>query len=101
MDDYCKELQDALIRLGQTPEKYGEKTEHEVKHLLHLLSAPDEAVFREYYGLFGTEVYPLEDIARRCGVSPQTLSSIIEKDLRKIAITPEWQQIVKPHLIEK
>jgi hypothetical protein len=29
------------------------------------------------------------------------MMSIIEKDLRRLAITPEWQQVLKPLIIGK
>ena len=93
MDAISKELQDFLIRLGSEPECVSEKVEHYIKHVLQLLSVPDEEIFKQYYGLFGCEVQTLDDIAHRHGVSAETMMRIIETDLRKLAITPEWQMI--------
>ena len=96
MDKFSKEFQDTLIRLGQNTDKFSAQQKHYTHHLLHLLTAQDEVIFREYYGLFGTEVHPLDDLAYHRGISPETMMTIIEKDLRKLAVTPEWQQVLKP-----
>ncbi|MCI1742578.1 MAG: hypothetical protein LKI18_09625 [Prevotella sp.] len=96
MDKFSKELQDTLIQLGQVPDHFSEQLEHYIKHLLHLLTVQDEVIFQEYYGLFGTEIHPLDDLAYKHGTDTETMMNIIEKNLRKLAITPEWQQVIKP-----
>lgn len=93
MDKLSEELQDFLIKFGKNPHCVNEKTEHYLKHILHLLTSEDEVVFQMYYGLSGSEVHPLDDIAYKRGVSPDTMMKIIEADLRKLAITPEWQMV--------
>ncbi|MCH3994217.1 hypothetical protein NG821_09455 [Prevotella cerevisiae] len=101
MDKFSKELQDILIRLGQSPDLFTEQQEHYFKHLLQLLPVPDEVLLREYYGLFGTEVHPLDDLAYHRSINSEVMMSIIEKDLRRLAITPEWQQVLKPLIMGK
>ena len=93
MDNISKELHEFLIQLGKDPHCVSHTIEHYVKHLLHLLTSEDETIFRQYYGLFGEDVTKLEDIARRRSMSTDMMEKIIEADLRKIAITPEWQMI--------
>ena len=93
MDALSQELQDFLIRLGQNPGCVSEKVEHYVKHIMHLVYADDEDMLQQYYGLFGNDVKPLEDIARERKVSTDTMLRIIEADLRKIAVSPEWQMV--------
>ena len=93
MDALSQELQDFLIRLGQNPGCVSEKVEHYVKHIMHLVYADDEDMLQQYYGLFGNAVKPLEDIARERKVGTDTLLRIIEADLRKMAVSPEWQMV--------
>ena len=93
MDALSQELHDFLIRLGQNPGCVSEKVRHYVKHIMHLVYADDEDMLQQYYGLFGNDVKPLEDIARERKVSTDTMLRIIEADLRKMAVSPEWQMV--------
>ena len=38
---------------------------------------------------------PIDDIARRYRLAAENLVDIIEKDLRRLAITPEWQMLLR------
>lgn len=93
MDTLSKELQDFLIRLGKDPHCVSEKIEHYIEHIMHLIYADDEAVIQEYYGLFGSEVKPIEDIAKEHNVSTETMRKIIEANVRRMAVSPEWQMV--------
>lgn len=93
MDALSQELQDFLIRLGKEPNCVSEKIEHYVKHIMHLIYASDETMLQQYYGLFGNNVKPLEDIAKEHGVSPETMRKIIEANVRRMAVSPEWQMV--------
>lgn len=93
MDALSQELNDFLIRLGKEPDCVSEKVEHYIKHIMRLVYADDEDMLRQYYGLFGNDVKPLEDIAEEHHVSNEAMLKIIESDLRKIAVSPEWQMI--------
>lgn len=93
MDALSQELQDFLIRLGKEPECVSEKTKHYIKHIMHLVYAADEDMLQQYYGLFGNDVKTLEDIAHERHVSCETMQKIIEADLRKMAVSPEWQMV--------
>lgn len=93
MDALSEELQDFLIRLGKEPQCVSEKVEHYIKHTMHLVYADDEDMLQQYYGLFGNDVMPLEDIARERHVSNETMLKIIEANLRKMAVSPEWQMV--------
>ena len=93
MDALSEELQDFLIRLGKEPQCVSEKVEHYIKHIMHLVYADDEDMMQQYYGLFGNDVMPLEDIARERHVSNETMLKIIEANLRKMAVSPEWQMV--------
>ena len=93
MDALSEELQDFLIRLGKEPQCVSEKVGHYIKHIMHLVYADDEDMLQQYYGLFGNDVMPLEDIARERHVSNETMLKIIEANLRKMAVSPEWQMV--------
>lgn len=93
MDALSEELQDFHIRLGKEPQCVSEKVEHYIKHIMHLVYADDEDMLQQYYGLFGNDVMPLEDIARERHVSNETMLKIIEANLRKMAVSPEWQMV--------
>jgi len=95
MDALSSELQDFLIRLGKDPESVSHKMEHYTEHLLRLLHSDEEELLKEYYGLFGHDVRPLDFLASKRGISPDRLATIIEMCLRRIAVTPEWQMIRK------
>lgn len=93
MDILSQELQDFLIRLGKEPDCVSEKVEHYIKHIMHLVYADEEDMLQQYYGLFGNDVKSLEDIAKERHVSNETMLKIIEANLRKMAVSPEWQMV--------
>lgn len=93
MDALSQELQDFLIRLGKEPNCVSEKIEHYVKHIMHIIYADDETMLQQYYGLFGNDVKPLEDIAKEHSVSTETMRKIIEANVRRMAVSPEWQMV--------
>ncbi|MBM6992013.1 MAG: RNA polymerase subunit sigma [Prevotella sp.] len=63
--------------------------------LITMLGPVDKDIISTRYGLFGAEMKPLDAIARQHRVTPQTIEEILEKDFRKLAITPEWQMMVQ------
>lgn len=93
MDSLSAELQAFLVQMGQNPGCVSERTTHYMKHLLQLLTEADQQIFKQYYGFFGHEVVTLADIAYHHGVPEDTMQHIIEANLRRLAVTPEWQMI--------
>lgn len=61
--------------------------------LLTMLGEVDKAILSAAFGLFGASPETRDALAKRYGVSPEAIDEIIDKDLRKIAITPEWQMM--------
>ena len=53
----------------------------------------DEEALLHYYGLFGHERLALADIARERQESPEQTMAVIDRCIRKLAVTPEWQMI--------
>lgn len=93
MDILSSELRDFLIRLGENPACASEKVEHYMKHILHLLSVDDEQVIVSCYGLFGNSKVPAETLAGERNIDVAELEHAIERNLRKLAVTPEWQMV--------
>ena len=67
--------------------------EHQMEHLLALLFPEDEEAVLHYYGLLGHQRLALDDIARERGEQPEETMAVIDKCIRKLAVTPEWQMI--------
>lgn len=93
MDSLSKELQDFLIRLGKDEKGVGERLAGYTRQLINMLYSTDAQIIEEYYGLFGNEPHPLESLAHKYKTSPEIMMDGIEACLRRIAVSPEWQQI--------
>lgn len=91
MDPLSHSLHTYLVALayqGGTHEQ-----EHQMEHLTALLDPDDEEALLHYYGLFGHERLALTDIARERQESPEQTMAVIDRCIRKLAVTPEWQMI--------
>ena len=91
MDAFSQSLHSYLVTLaydGSTHEQ-----EHQMEHLLALLYPEDEQMIVSYYGLFDEPRLSLDEIARKRGESPEQTMAAIDSCIRKIAITPEWQEL--------
>ena len=77
MDDLSKELQDFLIRLGKDEKSVGDKLAGYTRELVNMLYEP----------------HTLGQLAVRYKTTPDIMEKGIEACLRKIAVSPEWQQI--------
>lgn len=93
MDSLTKGLQSFLVKMGISPDTIDHTTEHYMEHLLHLLEVEDEDAIKHYYGLFGEEQLSLAEIAKACGKSDVDMMERIDKCLRRLAVTPEWESI--------
>jgi hypothetical protein len=91
MDALSQSLHSYLVTLayeGATHEQ-----EHQLEHLLALLYPEDEQAVVSYYGLFDEPRLSLDEIARKRGETPEETMAAIDRSIRKIAVTPEWQMI--------
>lgn len=93
MDILTKDLQSFLVRLGYFPEEVSERMQHYAAHLLHLLSVPDEEAVMAYFGILGSERKALEEIAHERTMTEEAMIEHIDKCLRRLAVTPEWQMM--------
>ena len=92
MDSITAPLHSYLVALGY--EGATHEQEHQMEHLLALLLPEDEQAVVSYYGLFDEPRLSLEEIARSRGETPEVTMAAIDRSIRKLAITPEWQQII-------
>lgn len=91
MDALSQSLHSHLVRLayqGATHEQ-----EHQMQHLLALLLPEDEQALISYYGLFGTPRLALDDIAKARHEAPEDTMAAIDRCIRRLAVTPEWQML--------
>lgn len=93
MDELSIELHTFLIQLGKEPYCISKQVEHYIEHMLHLLPLERENTLKKFYGLFREQQLTLKVIALELGISENELAQHIAEDLRKIAITPEWQMV--------
>lgn len=91
MDFLTKELHSFLVRLGYFSDEVSEQMQHYAAHLLHLLSVPDENAVMAYFGILGAERKSLAEIAKERNMAEDVMIEHIDKCLRKLAVTPEWQ----------
>lgn len=73
----------------------GERDRANMDILLTMLGELDKDIICDCYGLFGKSALSPEAVAAKHGVSPEAIAEIVGKDLRKMAITPEWQLMVQ------
>lgn len=78
----------AMAYQGATHEQ-----EHQMEHLLALLDPDDEEMLLHYYGLFGHERRSLDELAALRHEEPDATLAAINRLLRRIAVTPEWQMM--------
>jgi len=94
MDALSQSLHSYLVKMayeGATHEQ-----EHHLAHLLALLYPEDEQALVSYYGLFDEPRLSLEEIAKKRGESPEETMAAIDRSIRKLAVTPEWQMMNSP-----
>lgn len=63
--------------------------------LLTMFGAVDKDIIDAYYGLFGGGRKSVEQLALKYRVPQSAMREIIAKDLHRIAISPEWQMMMR------
>ena len=91
MDHLCKPLHSHLVRMAYEGCTHHE--EHAMEHLFALLPHEDQADLAAYYGLFGHQQCSLDDIAARHAEAPDEALARLNRSLRRLAVTPEWQMM--------
>lgn len=93
MDALSKELHDFLCRLGEHPEQVSDKLQGYTQALLQLLTPADELLVKGRYGILGSTKESIAQLAIRFNTDENTVEAVLQQCLRKIAVTPEWQDI--------
>ena len=93
MDALTHSLHSFLVRVGLNPMSLSPQMEHYLEHLLYLLPPEEEEAVTHYYGLFGSERKSLQEIAAELELSQEDTMERIDKCVRKLAVTPEWQML--------
>lgn len=91
MDALSQSLHSYLVKVAY--EGASHEQEHQLEHLLALLFPEDEQAVVSYYGLFDEPRLSLDEIARKRGEYPEETMAAIDRYIRKIAITPEWDNL--------
>ena len=93
MDPLSQSLHSYLVRTAY--EGVTHEQEHQLEHLLALLFPEDEQALVSYYGLFDEPRLSLDEIAEKRKETPELTMETIDKCIRKLAVTPEWQMMNK------
>lgn len=94
MDAYAQQVHRYLQLMKTSALLVGEVDRANIDILLTMLGELDKDIICDYYGLFGHKLQPLDALAAKHRVQPQAITEIVARDLRKIAVTPEWQVMV-------
>lgn len=93
MDAYAKQVFNYLQLMQHSALLVSERDKANIDILLTMLGETDKHIICAYFGLFGQKRQSLEAIALEYKVEPAAIMEILSKDLRKVAITPEWQMM--------
>lgn len=63
--------------------------------ILTMLGTLDQDIINARYGIFGRPLATIGQLADRYRVSESAIEEIVEKDLHRLAITPEWQLMLR------
>ncbi|MDD4535148.1 MAG: RNA polymerase subunit sigma [Prevotella sp.] len=95
MDALALPIHNYLLLMKRSALLVSERDKANMILLVTMLGQLDKDIISYNYGLFDKELEPLETIAKRYDVQPEVITEIIEKDLHKLAITPEWQMMMQ------
>ena len=104
MDRFSEQLERDLKMAHSSKLLVNDADRANLNVLLTMLGTIDKDIIDAYYGLFGTPIMPIEQLALKYRVPQSAIQEIIEKDLHRIAITPEWQIMLRqlrPAVIKK
>lgn len=72
--------------------------------LFNILNPVDRTLLTSAYGLFDTPLTSVEEMAEKYKVDKEVIEKRLEKDIRLIAVSPEWQIMMRqmrPAVIRK
>jgi len=95
MDALTKELERLLVRWHYEPSLLPHQLEHYMEHLTLLLPEDDRESLLHYFGVLGHEQTSLHELAKQRGMTDESMMENIDHSLRRLAITPEWQELTQ------
>ena len=93
MDKLSKQLSNYLQLMSQSRLLFGEGDRANIDILLTMLGEIDKDIIASSYGILGYERMTLSALADKYHITPTVIQEIIDKDLHKLSITPEWQML--------
>jgi hypothetical protein len=93
MDQLSQDLSSFLMRMHLQPGSVNERIEHFMKHLIYLLPDEDVRLVSAFYGINDCQLTSVAALAEKNGCTVLELQQRIEQDIRRLAVTPEWQMI--------
>ena len=93
MDKLSKQLSNYLQLMSQSRLLFGEGDRANIDILLTMLGEIDKDIIASSYGILDYERMTSAVLAEKYHVIPTVIQEIIDKDLHKLSITPEWQML--------
>ena len=93
MDKLSKQLSNYLQLMSQSRLLFGEGDRANIDVLLTMLGEIDKDIIASSYGILGYERMTSAALAKKHHLTPTVIQEIIDKDLHKLSITPEWQML--------
>ena len=79
--------------MSQSRLLFGEGDRANIDVLLTMLGEIDKDIIASIYGILDYKRMTPETLADKYHVTPTAIREIIDKDLHKLSITPEWQML--------
>lgn len=95
MDKFSQQLENYLRLAHSSALLVSPGDKANLNILLEMLGTVDRDIFVAYYGLFGSPVTDVVQIALKYRVPQSAIHEIVEKDLHHLSITPEWQMMMR------
>lgn len=95
MDKFSEQLHRYLQLVHSSALLVSQADKANINALLTMLGPVDKDIIDACYGLFGSPIVPVEQLALKYRVPQSAINEIVATDLRHIAITPEWQMMMR------
>ena len=95
MDKFSQQLENYLRLAHSSALLVSPGDKANLNILLEMLGTVDRDIFVAYYGLFGSPVTDVAQIALKYRVPQSAIHEIVERDLHHLSITPEWQMMMR------
>ncbi len=93
MDKLSKQLSNYLQLMSQSRLLFGEGDRANIDILLTMLGEIDKDIIASSYGILDYERMTSATLAEKYHITSTVIQEIIDKDLHKLSITPEWQML--------